>query len=587
MVAASVGAPRDPKMDFLELIERFKKNTAAQEEQTKKMERQRQELGVAPLIIQQREPTYLELLLEKWEWPSREPEGVELPSREPEGVELPSREPEGVELPSREPEGVELPSREPEGVELPSREPEGVELPSREPEVVELPSREPERVELLLPEPRGEEPPLPEPSSMQASPALQREVPSPVIVDTWPECPDLPALDLAPRSQHCQAQSLAWSLTPLPLESQMSLRKRQMSLRKGQRSLAFPLLIASLPLHRATLHLEFQRSLRRSTGACLCLSVLAPGHRSALWSPWTSHLGPSSPVLGPSLETPEGPTHPQARPWKRAKIDICGLEGGGGDRGSSCSSPSGGGGGRGSSCSSPSGCEGGRGSSPSGCEGSNGSSPSGSEGGSGSSPSGCSGETRKHAPSAGGSDGGGSSSHDPSAGGGDGGGTSRYSSSAGRGGSYPPTEVEAEPAGTLPLLAEVGATHSPPTEVEVEPAGTLPLLAEVGSTHSPPTEVEVEPAGTLPLLVETPPLGCGRTDSPLLGCGCTDSHNSGAGRSGSSHSDAGRSGSSHSRSMSPLCLLLLTFFPLACRGDGVCCSSSQNQPNAQDTLPIE
>ncbi|MGH0118015.1 UNVERIFIED_CONTAM: hypothetical protein FKN15_047020 [Acipenser sinensis] len=353
-------------MDFKELIGRFNKNTAAYKEQTKKMERQRQELGVAPLIIQQREPTYLELLLEKWEWPSRGPEGVELPSREPEGVGLPSREPEGVELPSREPEGVELPLPEPEGVELPSREPErvelplpepegvelpsrepervelplpepeGVELPSREPERVELPlpepegvelpSREPERVELPLPEPRGEEPPLPEPSSMQASPALPREVPSPVIVDTWPECPDLPELDLAPRSQHCQAQSLAWSLTPLPLESQTSLRKRQTSLRKGQRSLAFPLLIASLPLHRATLHLEFQRSLRRSTGARLCLSVLAPGHRSALWSPWTSRLGPSSPVLGPSLETPEGPTHPQARPWKRAKIDICGLE---------------------------------------------------------------------------------------------------------------------------------------------------------------------------------------------------------------------------------------------------------------------
>ncbi|MGH0121411.1 UNVERIFIED_CONTAM: hypothetical protein FKN15_019846 [Acipenser sinensis] len=161
---------------------------------------------------------------------------------------------------------------------------------------------------------------------MQASPALPREVPSPVIVDTWPECPDLPELDLAPRSQHCQAQSLAWSLTPLPLESQTSLRKRQTSLRKGQRSLAFPLLIASLPLHCAAHHLEFQRSLRRSTGARLCLSVLAPGHRSALWSPWTSRLGPSSPVLGPSLETPEGPTHPQARPWKRAKIDICGLE---------------------------------------------------------------------------------------------------------------------------------------------------------------------------------------------------------------------------------------------------------------------
>ncbi|MGH0156575.1 UNVERIFIED_CONTAM: hypothetical protein FKN15_031464 [Acipenser sinensis] len=96
-------------MDFRELIERLNKNTAAQEEQTRKMERQRQELGLAPWIIQEREPTELELLLQKRELPSREPEGVELPSREPEGVELPSREPEGVELPSRETEGVELP----------------------------------------------------------------------------------------------------------------------------------------------------------------------------------------------------------------------------------------------------------------------------------------------------------------------------------------------------------------------------------------------------------------------------------------------------------------------------------------------
>ncbi|MGH0149253.1 UNVERIFIED_CONTAM: hypothetical protein FKN15_038575 [Acipenser sinensis] len=152
MVAASVGAPGDPRMDFKELIGRFNKNTAAYKEQTRKMERQIQELGLAPLIIQEREPTELERLLQRWELPSREPEGVELPSREPEGVELPSREPEGVELPSREPEGVEIPSREP----------------------------------------RGEEPPHPEPSSMQASPALPREVPSPVIVDTWPEGPTHP-----------------------------------------------------------------------------------------------------------------------------------------------------------------------------------------------------------------------------------------------------------------------------------------------------------------------------------------------------------------------------------------------------------
>ncbi|MGH0149263.1 UNVERIFIED_CONTAM: hypothetical protein FKN15_014862 [Acipenser sinensis] len=279
MVAASVGTPGDPRMDFKELIRRFNKNTAAYKEQTRKMERQIQELGLAQLIIQEREPTELERLLQRWELPSREPEGVELPSREPEGVELPSREPEGVELLLPEPRGEEPPLPEPSSMqaspvlprEVPSpvivdtslgntavradllhmvaasvgtpgdprmdfkelisvfnkntaaykeqtrkmerqiqelglapliiqeREPTELErllqrweLPSREPEGVELPSREPERVELLLPEPRGEEPPHPEPSSMQASPALPREVPSPVIVDTWPEGPTHP-----------------------------------------------------------------------------------------------------------------------------------------------------------------------------------------------------------------------------------------------------------------------------------------------------------------------------------------------------------------------------------------------------------
>ena len=38
--------------------------------------------------------------------------------------------------------------------------------------------------------------------------------------------------------------------------------------------------------------------------------------------------------------------------------------------------------------------------------------------------------------------------------------------------------MEAGPAGTLPLLVEVGAASRPPTEVEAEPAGTLPLLVE-------------------------------------------------------------------------------------------------------------
>ncbi|MGH0168930.1 UNVERIFIED_CONTAM: hypothetical protein FKN15_063721 [Acipenser sinensis] len=67
----------------------------------------------------------------------------------------------------------------------------------------------------------------------------------------------------------------------------------------------------------------------------------------------------------------------------------------------------------------------------------------------------------------------------------------------------PPMTVEVAPAGILPVLAEVGATHSPPMEVEAEPAGILPLLVEVGATHSPPTAVEVEPAGPLLLLADT------------------------------------------------------------------------------------
>ncbi|MGH0164328.1 UNVERIFIED_CONTAM: hypothetical protein FKN15_046810 [Acipenser sinensis] len=84
MVAASVGAPRDPKMDFKELIEMIMKNTAAQEEQTKKMEEQtkkwRKEWGLPDL-----EPTELDLLLQKWEQardapltPAPEPRGEEL-----------------------------------------------------------------------------------------------------------------------------------------------------------------------------------------------------------------------------------------------------------------------------------------------------------------------------------------------------------------------------------------------------------------------------------------------------------------------------------------------------------------------------
>ncbi|MGH0129082.1 UNVERIFIED_CONTAM: hypothetical protein FKN15_069063 [Acipenser sinensis] len=234
--------------DLKGLIDQIKRNTAAQKEQTK---RWRVELG-----LPEPEPTELDLLLQKWE--------VELASREPEGVELASREPERVELASREPEGVELPSREP-GDELPTREPEGEDVP----------------------------PPL------QASRVLLWEVPCPSSVDTGPECSDLLPLDLAPRSQYSQAQSLAWSLAPLPLESQTSLCRRKTSLRKRQTSLALPLLVAPFPLPTAPLPLRSKTSLRRTTATRLCLPVLAP--EVPAFSTKCDKVGPSLRTLFTSM----------------------------------------------------------------------------------------------------------------------------------------------------------------------------------------------------------------------------------------------------------------------------------------------
>ncbi|MGH0140246.1 UNVERIFIED_CONTAM: hypothetical protein FKN15_061474 [Acipenser sinensis] len=199
------------------------------------MERWERELGLAPLKRQEREPTELELLLQKWEQAREAPL---TPAPEPRGQEPP------------------------------------------------------------LAEPRGEEPPLPEapvevkgedvPPPLQASPVLPWEVPWPGSVDTGPECPDLPPLDLAPRSQYSQAQSPAWSLAPLPLEYQAYLSRRKTSQRKRQTLLTLPLLVAQFPLPTAPLPLESQTLLRRSTATRLCLPVHAPGHQPALWSPWTS-----------------------------------------------------------------------------------------------------------------------------------------------------------------------------------------------------------------------------------------------------------------------------------------------------------
>ncbi|MGH0118657.1 UNVERIFIED_CONTAM: hypothetical protein FKN15_027740 [Acipenser sinensis] len=264
-------------------------------------------------------------------------EGVELPVQGERGeVRLPpdllSEEPAAFPLLSEEPAACPLLSEEPAACPLLSEEPAAFPLLSEEPAAFPLLSEEPAAFPLLSEEPatkKGGEvrelpPPQPRPPSLQASPALPWEVPCPGSVDTGPECADLPPLDLAPRSQDSQAQSPAWSLAPLPLDFQMSLRRRKTSPRNGQ---TFPLLVASFPLPTALLPLESQTSLRRSTATRLCLPVRAPGHQPALWSPWTCRLGPSLLVLGPSLEMPEGPTHPQARPWKRAKISR--VEGGG------------------------------------------------------------------------------------------------------------------------------------------------------------------------------------------------------------------------------------------------------------------
>ncbi|MGH0135256.1 UNVERIFIED_CONTAM: hypothetical protein FKN15_057300 [Acipenser sinensis] len=257
MVAASVGAPRDPKMDFKELIEMIMKNTAALEEQTKKMEEQtkkwRKEWGLPDL-----EPTELDLLLQKWEQARDAPL---TPAPEPRGEEPPLPEPRGEEPPLPEPRGEE---------------------PS-------------------LPEPRGEEgksipPPQPRPPSLQSSSALLHPVPQTLLLDTLSVFLDLPVLDLEPRSlQHWPQLCPSF---PAPLSP-----STQTSLGCCQTSLLLPLFAASLPLGDRT-------SLRRFPGEDLCPlrhpPVPLPTLRSALSARW----GPMSPVRGPFLAAPEGPTQP-------------------------------------------------------------------------------------------------------------------------------------------------------------------------------------------------------------------------------------------------------------------------------------
>ncbi|MGH0127650.1 UNVERIFIED_CONTAM: hypothetical protein FKN15_071805 [Acipenser sinensis] len=253
------------------------------------------------------------------ELPLPEPRGEELPLPEPRGEELPLPEPRGEELPLPEPRGEELPLPEPRGEELPLPEPRGEELPLPEPRGEELPLPEPRREEPPLPEPRGEEvksrpPPQPRPPPLQSSSALLRPVPQPLLLDTLPVFLDLPVLDLEPRSLQHWPQLCPWFPAPLSPSTQMSLGC-------CQTSLLLPLFAASLPLgDRTSLH----RFPGEDLGPLRHPPVPRPTLRSALSARW----GPMSPVRGPFLAAPEGPTHPQARPCKRAAMDIAGLEAG-------------------------------------------------------------------------------------------------------------------------------------------------------------------------------------------------------------------------------------------------------------------
>ncbi|MGH0163288.1 UNVERIFIED_CONTAM: hypothetical protein FKN15_064846 [Acipenser sinensis] len=219
-----------------ELIAKINQNTAAQKEQT---ERWRLELGLPDM-----EPTKLVLLLQKWEQAREAPLAAAL-----EGVELPSREPKGVELSQEPPAAVK-------GEEMSNTPPS---RPQQQPGVV--------------------------------TPALSSAVPCSSYVDISPECPDLPPLDLMPRSQHCQAQLGARSPAPLLPEPETSRCGRQTS--------------RALPLPSNLFPSRSQTSLRRSRATHFCLSQLAPGHRPVFRSPLASHLGPSSPDRGPFLWAPD------------------------------------------------------------------------------------------------------------------------------------------------------------------------------------------------------------------------------------------------------------------------------------------
>ncbi|MGH0166769.1 UNVERIFIED_CONTAM: hypothetical protein FKN15_050689 [Acipenser sinensis] len=285
MVSESVGTPTTLEMESIEqLIERINRNTAVQIEQSTRFKRWAIEMGLAPPKTQEQEPTELELLLQKWEQASVSPQ-----SPEPEGEEPPLPEPRGEEPPLPELRGEEPPLPEPRGEEL------------------------------LLPEPRGEAksipPPPPRPPPLQSSPALLCPVPHPLLQDTLPVFQDPPVLDLEPRSLQHWPQLCPWFPAPLSQSTQTLLCCCQTSL--------------SLPLFAASLPLVDRTSLRWFPGEDLCPLLHPPVPWPTLRSPLTNRWGPSSPVRSPYLAGPgRGPIHPQVRPWKRAKKDIYGLEGG-------------------------------------------------------------------------------------------------------------------------------------------------------------------------------------------------------------------------------------------------------------------
>ncbi|MGH0137316.1 UNVERIFIED_CONTAM: hypothetical protein FKN15_069952 [Acipenser sinensis] len=247
-----------------ELIKRINRNTAAQIEQSARMERWAAEMGLAPLKRQEREPTELELLLQKWEQTSVAPQ-----SPEPEGEEPPLPEPRGEEL--------------------------------------------------LLPEPREEvksiPPPQPQPPPLRSSSAPLRPVPHPLLLDTLPVFLDLPVLDLGPKSLQHWPQLCPWFPASLSQNTQTSLGC-------CQTSLLLPLFAASLPLGDRTSLRRFP-----GENLCPLLHPPVPRStlRSPLLNCWVSLSPVRGPYLaGPGC----GPIHPQVRPWKRAEKDIDGLEGG-------------------------------------------------------------------------------------------------------------------------------------------------------------------------------------------------------------------------------------------------------------------